>query len=69
MSVHPWGDVAVDGHRVGRSPVILDLEEGPHRVEMTSASVTRARIVRVVAGQHIELEEDFMVDAGAAHVE
>jgi hypothetical protein len=50
--------VVVDGRRAGRSPLLLDLDEGPHRVEISSESGTRVRTVHVVAGERSELEED-----------
>jgi hypothetical protein len=37
---------------------VLDLDEGPHRVEISSESGTRLRTVHVVAGDRVELEED-----------
>lgn len=58
VTVIPWGDVVVDGRRAGRSPLVLDLDEGPHRVEISSESGTRLRTVHVVAGDRVELEED-----------
>jgi hypothetical protein len=59
VTAFPWGDVSVDGTRVGRCPLTVDLPVGSHRVVITSDSDTTTRTVRITEGQRAELDIDF----------
>jgi hypothetical protein len=58
LTVIPWGDVAVDGVPVGRSPVSVPLSPGAHRVAIVSESGTTTRQVHIDVGRTTDLEVD-----------
>lgn len=49
--VIPFGDVWIDGRRIGPSPVTLEVETGRHVVAAGEGSPSRQRTVQVSAGQ------------------
>ncbi|TRX76778.1 protein kinase [Pseudomonas mangiferae] len=70
LNVKPWGEVWVDGQQRGVSPPIksLDLEPGPHTVELRNPGLPAlSKRLTVKAGAPITLQHDF-TQAGATRV-
>ncbi len=59
VTAFPWGDVSVDGTRVGRCPVMLDLPVGTHRVVISGGANSVTRTVRITEGRREEVDIDF----------
>jgi serine/threonine protein kinase len=54
--VQPWGNVWIDGNRMGRAPVKARLSKGRHVVEAGRKRPIQTRVVRVLAGTRKEIE-------------
>jgi len=54
--VVPYGEVWLDGRRVGTSPVTLRVPPGRHVVGTGEGAPSRTRPVRIAAGQHRQVE-------------
>jgi serine/threonine-protein kinase len=62
LAISPWGEVFVDGKRVGVSPplTVLQLEPGKHRVEIRNQAFVPYRvIVNLEPGQSHKIRHKF----------
>lgn len=59
VTAFPWGDVSVDGARVGRCPVMVNLPVGTHRVVISAGTDSVTRTVRITEGNREEIDIDF----------
>jgi len=62
FAVSPWGEVFVDGERVGITPPLnkLQLEAGTHRVEIRNQGFAPYReTVRLKSGQSLKIRHKF----------
>jgi serine/threonine-protein kinase len=58
--VEPWAEVSVDGHAIGRTPILnLPLPTGPHSVRLENAALNTSRNypVTITDGQRVVLRE------------
>ena len=63
VTAFPWGDVSVDGTRVGRCPVMVNLPVGTHRVVISAGNDSVTRTVRITEGNREEIDVDFEAPA------
>jgi serine/threonine protein kinase len=54
--VQPFGDVWVDGKRLGQAPVSINVEAGTHEVAVGDGRPKERRNIQLSAGQHERLE-------------
>jgi hypothetical protein len=54
--VQPFGDVWVDGKRLGQAPVSINVEPGTHEVAVGDGRPKERRNVQLSAGQHETFE-------------
>ena len=59
VTAFPWGDVSVDGTRIGRCPLTAQLSVGVHRIVISSDTHSTTRTVRVARGVRTEVDVDF----------